>query len=191
MPHISQNDSKRASWPIGGGKLGALIREHDWSSTPLGPILTWSQTLRAVVDLTLAAPVAAIVLWGPEHIQIYNDLWTTLHPGKHPAGLGQRTHECFAELVDALEPVYQRGWRGEGVVLEDSLLPVLRHGTIEDAWWNVVYTPIHGESGAVEGIFCTVVETTAKVLAELANKEAEAELRSIEERQAYLVKLGD
>jgi len=144
-----------------------------------------------VVDLTLAAPVAAIVLWGPEHIQIYNDLWTTLHPGKHPAGLGQRTHECFAELVDALEPVYQRGWRGEGVVLEDSLLPVLRHGTIEDAWWNVVYTPIHGESGAVEGIFCTVVETTAKVLAELANKEAEAELRSIEERQAYLVKLGD
>ncbi len=117
------------------------------------------------------------MLWGPEYIQIYNDLWTTLHPGRHPAALGQRTHECFAELVDTLEPVYQRARHGEGVVLQDSLLPVMRHGSVENAWWDVTYTPVRGTSGAAEGIFCTLSETTTKVIAARALREVEQKQR--------------
>lgn len=166
-----------AAWPTGNGEMASRIRNFDWASTPLGPIERWPQALRTAVDLTLASPVAAIVLWGPEYIQIYNDLWTTLHPGRHPAALGQRTHECFAELVDTLEPVYQRARHGEGVVLQDSLLPVMRHGSVENAWWDVTYTPVRGTSGAAEGIFCTLSEITTKVIAARALREVEQKQR--------------
>jgi PAS domain S-box-containing protein len=162
---------------MAGGEAGALVRNHDWPATQLGPIEQWSQALRTAVDLTLSAPVAALLLWGPSHIQIYNDLWKVLHSGRHPAALGQRTHECFAELADAPDGVYQRVWRGEGVFLEDNLLPAMRTGLIEDAWWNAIYMPVRGESATVEGILCILVETTGKVLAERARVQSEAMLQ--------------
>ncbi|WP_446743644.1 GAF domain-containing protein [Silvibacterium acidisoli] len=179
---VSKSD--RSVWPAGGDEMGALIRTYDWTSTPLGATESWPQTLRTAVDLALASPVAAIILWGPEHLQIYNALWTKLHPGKHPVALGKGTHDCFQELAGTLDPIYRRVSQGEGVVLTDSLLPVMRRGKIENAWWNVIYTPIRGDSGKVEGIFCTLAETTDKVLAEVA-------LRESQQRQAFLLNLHD
>jgi hypothetical protein len=36
-------------WLTGGGEMGALIREFDWGNTPLGPLESWSPTLRRCV----------------------------------------------------------------------------------------------------------------------------------------------
>ncbi|GAA6618122.1 ATP-binding protein [Scytonema sp. NUACC26] len=51
------------NWFVGGGELGALLRNsfsfgdalrsHDWSQTPLGPIETWSEDLKTAVQLVL------------------------------------------------------------------------------------------------------------------------------------------
>jgi DNA-binding NarL/FixJ family response regulator len=40
-------------WLAGGGELGDLIRVHDWSKTPLGPIETWPQSLKTSINLIL------------------------------------------------------------------------------------------------------------------------------------------
>jgi signal transduction histidine kinase len=141
--------------------------------------------------MTLASPVATVLLWGPELIQIYNDDWAKLHKTKHPAALGQSTNDCFPELVDALKPVYRQVLSNQGVVLEDCLLPVSRHGRIEEAWWDVVYTPVLGDSGTVEGIFCIIAETTGKVRAERVRSAAEADLHESKERQAFLLRFSD
>jgi PAS domain S-box-containing protein len=175
---------KSERWPAAEGEAADLVRRTNWTRTPLGDIEDWPEALRVAVDLTLASPVAAIVLWGPENIQIYNDLWITLHSSKHPAAMGQPTHECFPELVEHLEPIYRRARLGEGVVFHDSLLPVMRGGRIQDAWWDVVYTPMRGESGEVEGIFCTLAETTEKVIGARA-------LGENAEQKAFLLKLTD
>jgi hypothetical protein len=37
-----------------GGHVGALMRAHDWSTSPLGPPDRWPQSLRSVVDLRAA-----------------------------------------------------------------------------------------------------------------------------------------
>ena len=35
------SSAPRPNWLDGGGELGELIRTHDWSTSPLGPIATW------------------------------------------------------------------------------------------------------------------------------------------------------
>jgi hypothetical protein len=44
-----------ASLPFleGGGEMGALIRAKDWSSTPLGAVNAWPQSLRTAVSILL------------------------------------------------------------------------------------------------------------------------------------------
>jgi hypothetical protein len=68
--------------------MTALIREKDWSATPLGPISTWPQSLRTTVSLCLASNFPINIIWGPEAVQIYNDGYRIVCGDKHPAAMG-------------------------------------------------------------------------------------------------------
>ncbi len=48
----------------GGGEVGALMRGHDWSRSPLGHPSTWPQSLRSVVGLLLHSKFPMFVAWG-------------------------------------------------------------------------------------------------------------------------------
>ena len=41
------SDSGMEAVPAAGGIVGALMRVHDWASTPFGPMDEWPQSLRA------------------------------------------------------------------------------------------------------------------------------------------------
>ena len=64
---------KGKDWLFGGGTLGQLIREYDWSRTPLGPIEDWSSSLKISVNLMLNSQHPMWIGWGPEMIFLYND----------------------------------------------------------------------------------------------------------------------
>lgn len=81
-----------AAWPSGRGEMAQRVREHDWSATPLGSSPQWRASLRTTVQIVLAHPLPAIVLWGRELIQFYNDTYRDLMGVKHPAGLGKPSH---------------------------------------------------------------------------------------------------
>lgn len=55
-------------WPLGGGECGALIRDHDWSATPLGPVADWSGALRTTVANIVNSPVPKVLMWGPDNV---------------------------------------------------------------------------------------------------------------------------
>lgn len=38
---------------VGGGEMGALMRSHDWSQTPLGAVETWTESLKTAVQILL------------------------------------------------------------------------------------------------------------------------------------------
>ncbi|WP_442944419.1 PAS domain S-box protein [Nostoc sp.] len=38
---------------VNGGEIGALLRSHDWSQTPLGAVETWSDSLKTAVQILL------------------------------------------------------------------------------------------------------------------------------------------
>ncbi len=180
------------NWPTGDSEMAGRIRAFDWSSTTLGPTGSWPQSLRTMVELALASPVATVLLWRPSLFQIYNDPWRLLMSRKHPEALGKPTHESFPEIADTMAPLYERALGGEVVVLQNTLLPILRNGDVKDAWWNVHYLPVRDETGDVAGLFCTVVETTAGVLVEQERAAAVDALRSSEARfRAFVTASSD
>jgi hypothetical protein len=70
---------------IGTGEMADLVRGYDWSSTPLGPIGTWSKELLTIVNLTLASSSPARTMWGPQLILIYNDAYRPIPGPRHPS----------------------------------------------------------------------------------------------------------
>jgi PAS domain S-box-containing protein len=168
-----------AGWPLGGGETGALIRARDWSRTPLGPPERWPQSLRTAVDIMLASPAPTSVLWGPRHVQLYNDAYLPIAQERHPAILGAPALESWAYARDLLAPLFDGIYTGgPAVVLPDCRIPLHRaDGTEQERAFHVAFSAIRDEGGAVGGIFHVLQETTAAGRAVEALRESEARLR--------------
>lgn len=151
---------------VGGGDTGRLVGAKDWAATPLGPLASWPQSLKTAVDLTLASPLAMIVLWGPELIQIYNDGYAVIAGARHPRALGQPTRDCWPEVWPFNAPIYEAVSQGETRSFLGQRLIIERNGSLEDAWFDLTYSPLRDEGGRVGGVFIIVIETTGRVFAE-------------------------
>jgi PAS domain S-box-containing protein len=150
----------------GGGKMGALLREYDWSRTPLGPIETWPQSLRTTVGLVLQSPVPIVLLWDEDGIMIYNDAYSVFAGGRHPALFGSKVREGWPEVANFNDNVMRVGLAGGTLAYKDQELTLYRSGRPEQVWMNLDYSPVPDERGNPAGVIAIVVETTARVLAE-------------------------
>jgi signal transduction histidine kinase len=155
-------------WMFAGtGEMSALIRDFNWSATPLGPVDQWPHSLKTTVAMLLHSRHPMFLWWGPELIQIYNDAYLpSFGIGKHPAALGQRGDECWPEIWhiigSQIDDVMQRGvpsWH------EDALVPIFRNGAIEDVYWTYGYSPVFKDDGSIGGTLVVCTETTARVSA--------------------------
>ncbi|HEY8566365.1 MAG TPA: PAS domain S-box protein [Beijerinckiaceae bacterium] len=168
--------------PTNGGELGALMRAHDWSSSPLGPPSAWPQSLRTAVDLMVNSLFPMFIAWGPELAFLYNDGYRPIFGQKHPHALGRPFREVWAEIWPDIEPLVDKALAGETTFHEDLHLVMERHGYPEDTWYTFSYSPIRDESGRIAGLFCACTETTGRVLADRQRREAETALRESEDR---------
>ncbi|WP_147263034.1 chemotaxis protein CheB [Geodermatophilus sp. TF02-6] len=166
LPPSSADVAAVRSLFAGPAEVARLARERDWSTTELGPVGGWSAALRTTVRLVLEAPLAMCLLWGPRHIQLYNDGYRDLMGVKHPAGLGQANRDCWPEVWHLNEGIYAQVLAGSPVQVREALYPITRSGVLENAWFDLFFTPIRDEAGAVGGILATVVERTTQVLAD-------------------------
>ncbi len=138
-----------------------MFRAFDWSSTPLGPVAQWPESLRAAVRTVLASKAPMLIWWGPQLAQIYNDAYRPLLGHKHPASIGQPAAECWPEVWDVLGPRAESVLAGEGTVhIENELLFLERVGYLEETYWTYSYSPITGEVGQVLGVFVATTEVT-------------------------------
>jgi signal transduction histidine kinase/ActR/RegA family two-component response regulator len=159
-----------ASLPFlqGGGVCGALVRSIDWSQTTLGPPAQWPSTLKTTVATMLHSRHPMFLWWGDELIQFYNDGYLpSFGQGKHPAAMGQRGADCWAEIWPLIWPQIDDVMRRcKASWNEDQLVPIFRNGKIEDVYWTYGYSPVIDESGSVAGTLVVCTETTPRVLAE-------------------------
>ena len=162
----------------GGGEMGALTREYDWSKTSLGPPETWPQSLRVTVRLVLTSRHPMFIWWGPELIQFYNDAYReTMGPERHPSALGARGRECWGEIWDIIGPQIDYVMAGNGATWnEDQLVPVTRHGRREDVWWTYSFGPIDFD-GKVGGVLVVCRDVTSEHMAREALNLINQELK--------------
>ncbi len=149
-----------------GGDAGKLIAEFDWSATSVGPIETWSQSLRTMVGYLLRAPVPLVMLWGEDGVMLYNDAYSGFAGGRHPALLGSKVREGWPEVADFNDNVMKVGLAGGTLAYSNQELTLYRNGAPEQVWMNLDYSPVPDETGRPAGVMAIVIETTDKVLAE-------------------------
>src|SRR5437762_7307457 len=163
---MRREESAQQSWLAGGGEMAELVRAMDWSKTPLGPIESWPQSLRTTVSLCLASNFPISMVWGPRHVQIYNDGYWPICGAKHPHSMGQDFSECWASAWPAIGDAFERALAGETSFLEDQRMFLDRNGYLEETFFTFSFSPIRDETGKVGGLFHPVTETTSKMLNE-------------------------
>jgi len=152
----------------GGGALGKLVREFDWTKTPLGAIDEWPQSLKTVVRTLLTSRFAMWMSWGPELTFLYNDDYARMTLGKkHPWALGKPSREVWKEIWDDIGPRIHRVLEtGEATWDEALLLFLERSGYREETYHTFSYSPLAGDDGQVAGHLCVVTEETDRVIGE-------------------------
>lgn len=149
-----------------GGEMGALTRAKDWSKTSVGPINSWSQSLRTTLGILLNSKFPMFLFWGPEHICFYNDAYRPSlgKEGKHPFILGKKGADFWPEIWDFIKPLIDQVLtEGEATWHEDQFLPIYRNGKMEDVYWTFSYSPVNNDSGKIDGVLVICNETTDKV----------------------------
>ena len=173
--------------------MAALCRSFDWSTTALGPVEGWSQSLCTAASIVLGSRSPMFLWWGPELVQIYNDAYRPSlgEGGRHPRALGARGEEFWTDIWDTIGPqIAQVMGGGEATWHEDQYLPIERNGRLEDVWWTYSYSPVPDDDGSVGGTLVTCLETTQRVLTErererLLAETARAELALRESVERY------
>lgn len=165
MLRLQSRDRNAMSFLAGDGEMARRLRDFDWSGHPIGTPDTWPQSLRSALGICLNSAFPTAIYWGPQLRLLYNDAWSAIPGPRHPGCLGEPASEVWSDIWHVIEPQFETVIKtGEGIFLDDQLLPMRRYGFEEETYWSYSFTPLLGEDGSIEGVFNSGQETTAKVL---------------------------
>jgi PAS domain S-box-containing protein len=153
--------------------MAECIRRHDWSTTALGPIAGWPPHLRTAIDICLASPTPTAVLWGEQHLQLYNDAYRAMAQDRHPAMLGRPLREGWPGAADLLGPMLDRvRTSGEPTRAEDWPVRLVDPaGLPVERLFTVTFSAIRDRYGMVAGVWHTAIENTTRQHAERRLRE--------------------
>ncbi|MEB8328893.1 PAS domain S-box protein [Flavobacteriaceae bacterium KMM 6897] len=164
-----------------GGEMGRLIKNKDWTKTPLGPIETWPPSLCTTLSVILHSKQPMLVFWGQDYLCFFNDAHKPSLglDNKFISVLGEPTEKSFPEAWDFIKPLFNQVCETKnGLYLENQLIPILRNGKMTDAYWTVNYSPIIDCNGKTEGVFVTSFESTERILEDIIAQEVGERFKS-------------
>lgn len=134
------------------------------------------------------SPIAQVLMWGPDHVMIYNDGYAEVAGNYHPRALGGTVPGIWPEIWDFNSAILERGLRGEVLSFREQPMVLNRNGAPEEVIFDLFYTPIHREDGSgVDGVLCTVLEITDAVRSREALARSQAELYHLSDALPILV----
>ncbi|TPG26691.1 PAS domain-containing sensor histidine kinase [Variovorax guangxiensis] len=179
---------------VGNGEMAELMRRHDWAATPLGPPEGWPEPLKVALRILLTSRFQMWLGWGPDVAFFYNDAYRPTLGLKHPQALAMPTQTLWAEIWDVVKDrihtVYDKG---ESTWDASLMLLLERAGYKEETYHTFSYSPLLGDGGKVEGLFCAVSEDTARVISERrleSLRDLGAALSALDTRQSVLQAAG-
>src|ERR1700761_1554258 len=87
----------------GDSAMSALMRDHDWSATPLGPPQHWPEGLKTPLRMMLTSRFEMWLGWGQDLAFFYNDAYIPTLGVKHPDALARPMRQVWAEVFHAVE----------------------------------------------------------------------------------------
>lgn len=147
--------------------MARRIRDRDWTAHPFGRPDSWPQPLRIALSICLQSKFPTAIYWGSELRLLYNDAWAPIPGPRHPSALGAPACEVWSDIWHVIEPQFRRVIEtGEGVFVQDQMLPMQRFGYVEETYWSYAFTAIRDEDGSIVGVFNSGYETTRNVLSQ-------------------------
>ncbi|KAJ0153408.1 Sterol 24-C-methyltransferase erg-4, partial [Fusarium oxysporum f. sp. albedinis] len=145
-----------------------LLRAIDWSSTPLGPMSSWSPELRQVANLVVNNPHPANIFWGSDMTMLYNEAYALRFAGnKHPSMLGTGASGPWSEAWEVLGSALQEVVRtGVSFRSDNDDLALYRRGFLEETHICWSLTPLYGGTERIAGFYNAPFETTDLVLSQ-------------------------
>jgi PAS domain S-box-containing protein len=139
-----------------------FCRSIDWESTALGPMSKWSRELRQIANLLMSEPHPAAVFWGNDLNMMYNEAYSVQVAGrKHPDLMGTGFRGPFAELWETVYPIFNECAKtGRAIAMDNQMLPIERHGFLEETYFSWSLTPLFGGTTRVLGFYNAPFETT-------------------------------
>jgi diguanylate cyclase (GGDEF)-like protein len=159
-----------------GGEVGRILAGMNWAATSLGPVQSWSATLRTAVSICLESRLPVQLFWGPTLIEFHNDALIPMLGSRHAGYLGlpademyypqrrqcQEWRQAHERHLSRLKKVMSNG---DGDLSENMTAVIDRHGFIEEFYVTVAYNPIRQfPGGEVLGVMTVGQETTRNVL---------------------------
>lgn len=181
-----------------GSETGRLIADRDWSTTPLGPMAGWPESLQTSLTTALLSPTPIVMLWGRDGVMLYNDAYSRFAGGRHPSLLGSPVLSGWPEVAAFNAHVMEVGLAGGTLQYRDQELTLHRNGRPEQVWMNLDYSPLLGKDGRPAGVMAIVLETTTRVLADHAltaerdrANESEARFRNMADNAPVMMWVTD
>lgn len=143
-----------------------LVKNHDWASTRVGPMSTWSMHLRLVVLSIMRNPSPRLIMWGEAQTFIYNEACVPLFGSKHPHFLGRPISEAFSEAWSSVSDFIRSAHDGNVVTQRHLPLTLMRSEFKEQAFFDFTLMPLIGPDGRLAGIIDELSESTRIVRAE-------------------------
>ncbi|KAG8672588.1 hypothetical protein FPOAC2_05982 [Fusarium poae] len=145
-----------------------LLRDIDWSLTPLGHMDTWSPELRQVANLVITNPHPASLFWGNDMTMLYNEQYAIHYAGnKHPSMLGTGASGPWSEAWDVLGSAFAEVIRtGVSHRGDNDELALFRRGFLEETHICWTLTPLYGGTDRIVGFYNAPFETTDLILSQ-------------------------
>lgn len=144
-----------------------MLRERDWSSTPLGTPDQWPHSLKTAVRIMLTSRQPMYVFWGSELIKLYNDAYQSVAGKRHPHAFGQPAAKVWHEIWHQIQPrVHAAVYENEGTYSEAELLIMERNGYREETYYTFSFSPIPNDDGGPGGMLCVNTDDTHRIIGE-------------------------
>jgi two-component sensor histidine kinase len=182
----SRRGTDNGAW-LGDSEVAALIRKHDWSRSPIGPMERWPACLRTALSICLNSSSPIAVYWGSEFITLYNDVCARFIGESHPIALGMPAPILYRDIWPAVGPLFTSALT-EGISAGARNQPVpINSGAGVGRRFDFTASPIHDEHGRVGGVLVIAFEITDHIRTAKALAAEMRELRRLQVQQRVLV----
>jgi CheY-like chemotaxis protein len=147
------------------GSPARTIASYDWSKTELGDPAGWPYPLRLSVELLLNTPLPMVLAWGKRPVTVCNESYAALAGPACARAPGGSMPPVLPPPFAAGGAALVRAWDGDAAMQPGAALSFVPAGGHGHEAYNLYFTPVRGEDGAVRGVLCALAQAAPEAAA--------------------------